>query len=311
VRVLTTFDRAQIEELLRRDEFFWLDLEAPSHDVLEQMRELFDFHPLTLKAHKGFPQQPKLHNFGPYAFVIFYGAHYEDAQLTLVEVHLLISGSYVVTVHQAPSREIDELRDEFSEGDTEKGEQFVVFRIFEALTDSFIEVLSQEDAEMDGIEDEVIRAPTDDQLKRIFSLKQDLVTMRRVVMPQRDLFARAIDEISDLPGLEASSHDYFRTVYDHLIRISDEIDSYRDLLTSAMDVYLSTVSNRLNQVTKQLALVATIFLPLTLVTGFFGQNFAWLVAHIDTFGDFMVFGVGGLLIPLVLLVTWFRRAHYL
>ena len=85
---------------------------------------------------------------------------------------------------------------------------------------------------------------------------------------------------------------YFRDVYDHLIRISDLIDSYRDLLTGAMDVYLSTVSNRLNAVMKQLAMIATIFLPLTFVTGFFGQNFGWMVGHIGSTGAFVAFGIG-------------------
>src|SRR5205085_6595101 len=153
-----------------------------------------------------------------------------------------------------------------------------------------------------------IEQPTDEQLQKIFRLKRDLVTLRRVVSPQRDLFARAFDDITALPGLQSSNHDYFRDVYDHLLRISDQIDTYRDLLTSAMDVYLSTVSNRLNLVMKQLTIIATIFLPLSFVTGFFGQNFAWLVNHIDTLGAFLAFGIGGLLVPLVLLLRWFRRA---
>ena len=114
-----------------------------------------------------------------------------------------------------------------------------------------------------------------------------------------------------LPGLETDqAHDYFRDVYDHLIRISEQIDSYRDLLTGALDVYLSTVSNRMNGVMKQLAVVSTIFLPLTFVTGFFGQNFGWLVDHVDTFGDFMVLGFGFLVIPIGLMVWWFRRSGF-
>ena len=135
--------------------------------------------------------------------------------------------------------------------------------------------------------------------------------MRKVITPQRDLFARAGEDIIQLPGLEPSSRDYFRDVYDHLIRISDLIDSYRDLLTGAMDVYLSTVSNRLNVIMKQLTIIATIFLPLTVVTGFFGQNFGWLVRHITSFPDFAVFGVGGMVVPIVALLIWFRRSGFL
>jgi magnesium transporter len=104
--------------------------------------------------------------------------------------------------------------------------------------------------------------------------------------------------------------DYFRDVYDPLIRISDLIDSYRDLLTGAMDVYLSTVSNRLNAVMKQLTIVATIFLPLAVVTGFFGQNVGWLVRHITSFSAFAVYGLGGLLVAVVVLVVWFRRSGF-
>jgi magnesium transporter len=112
--------------------------------------------------------------------------------------------------------------------------------------------------------------------------------------------------VATLPGLTDEDERYFRDVYDHLIRISDLIDSYRDLLTGAMDVYLSTVSNRLNSVMKQLTVIATIFLPLTFITGFFGQNFAWLIGHISSWTAFVVYGLGGLAVPLALLFLWLK-----
>src|SRR5439155_24463531 len=115
------------------------------------------------------------------------------------------------------------------------------------------------------------------------------------------------DLIQRLPGLEVDvAHDYFRDVYDHLIRISDLIDSFRDLLSGALDVYLSTQSNRMNMVMKQLTIIATIFLPLTFVSGLFGQNFGWLVRHIDGETAFLVYGGGGLVIPVILLYVYFR-----
>jgi magnesium transporter len=145
----------------------------------------------------------------------------------------------------------------------------------------------------------------------IFRLRRKLVSLRRIVTPQRDLFARAVDDIANLPGLEAGQRDYFRDIYDHLIRISDLIDSYRDLLSGAMDVYLSTVSNRLNAVMKQLTIVATIFLPLTFMTGFFGQNFGWMVRHINSAAAFWLLGVGGVIAAVALMFVLFRRAGYL
>jgi magnesium transporter len=308
VRVLTTLDRAEIEDLRRRDEFFWLELETPEEEDLAALGEVFGFHPLTLEDNRTFGQRPKLEEYGDYAFVVFYGA-LQGERLRLTEVHLFISGSYVVTIHRDPAPRLDELRDKLAR-DSRQGEQFVIYKIFDTMTDSYFPVLGLMDEEVDRIEDEIVLQPTDEQLQSIFSLKRDLVALRRVVTPQRDLFARAIDEITTLPGLEPAHRDYFRDIYDHLIRISDQIDSYRDLLSSAMDVYLSTVSNRLNQVMKQLTIVATIFLPLSFVTGFFGQNFGWMVKHIDTLGAFLALGGGGLAVPLVLLLVWYRRAGY-
>ena len=128
---------------------------------------------------------------------------------------------------------------------------------------------------------------------RLFTLKRQLVAMRKVVTPQRDLFARSIDQLDELPGLQLDERDYFRDVYDHLIRISDLIDSYRDLMSGATDLYLSTISDRQNDVTKQLTIIATIFLPLSFITGFFGQNFTYMISHlIDTAWVFWVVGVG-------------------
>jgi magnesium transporter len=309
VRVLQTLDRGQIADLRERDEFFWLELEQPGDEELAALGEVFGFHPLTLEDNRKFGQRPKLDEYGEYAFVVFYGAGLGGDRVELGEVHLFISGAYVVTIHRDAAPGLDELRDKLMR-DPRQGEQFVIYKIFDTLTDSFFPVLNHMDDQVDRIEDEIVLQPTDEQLQQIFRLKRDLVTLRRVVTPQRDLFARAIDEIVTLPGLEPAHRDYFRDVYDHLIRISDQIDTYRDLLTSAMDVYLSTVSNRLNQVMKQLTVIATVFLPLAFVTGFFGQNFGWLVRHVDTFADFMLFGVGGVVVPIALLLAWFRRAGY-
>src|SRR5205807_5694097 len=158
------------------------------------------------------------------------------------------------------------------EGRCLHSEQFLLYRILDALTDSFFPLLSHMDDEIDDLEDAVLEDPNERHLQRLFSIKRQLVAMRKVVTPQRDLFARSIDQIAELPGLKLDERDYFRDVYDHLIRISDLIDSYRDLLSGATDLYLSTISNRQNDVMKQLTVIATVFLPLTFITGFFGQN---------------------------------------
>ena len=116
-----------------------------------------------------------------------------------------------------------------------------------------------------------------------------------------------IGGVAELPGMTQQDERYFRDIYDHLIRISDLIDTYRDLLTGSMDVFLSTTSNRLGVVTKQLAVIATVFLPLTFITGFFGQNFGWMVGHITSRPVFLGLGIGSELVALVILLAFFKR----
>ncbi|MHB8690533.1 MAG: magnesium/cobalt transporter CorA [Solirubrobacteraceae bacterium] len=305
----TSIDEARIHEYLERDHFFWLDLTAPSAADLAKLHSLFGFHPLALEDSENFGQRPKLDNYVDYVFLVFYGAwrHRAEDPEPLREVHLFISGSYLITIHRDPFPPLDRQRDQL-DGRVLHSEQFLLYRVLDALTDSFFPLLAKMDDEIDQLEAAVLLNPTDEQLQRLFSLKRQLVAMRKVVTPQRDLFARSVDQIAELPGFQLDERDYFRDIYDHLIRISDLIDSYRDLLSGATDLYLSTVSNRQNDVMKQLTVIATIFLPLSFITGFFGQNFAFMITHlINHTWAFFVFGIGCMLATCAGLLVFFRR----
>ena len=285
---------------------------APSEQEIEHLRDLFGFHPLALEDTLHFGQRPKLDHYGDYVFIVFYGAREDEAErLRLQEVQMFVSGKYVVTVHQDPLPALAEQQSRL-DGQLLHSEQFLIYRVFDALTDSFFPPLARMDEEIDELEDAILAVPTDAQLQRLFAMKRTLVAMRKVVTPQRDLFARSIDQLADLPGLELDERDYFRDVYDHLIRISDLIDSYRDLLSGTTDLYLSTVSNRQNEVMKQLAIVGTIFLPLSFITGFFGMNFKWLVIKgISPDWTFFVLGLGSMLATCVLLIRFFKRRGWM
>jgi magnesium transporter len=136
--------------------------------------------------------------------------------------------------------------------------------------------------------------------------------MRKVIAPQRDMMASINAGVADVPGMTDEASRYFRDLYDHLIRLADLVDSYRDLLSSVMDTHLSTVSNRLNVVMKQLTIIATIFLPLSFLTGFFGQNFSYLVrVWIAPSWTFFVFGIALDVAAVIFLVAYFRRRGWL
>jgi magnesium transporter len=311
VRFFESIDREAIAGLLKRDEYFWLDLDDPGEEELGKLDEAFSFHPLALEDAAKRGQRPKLDDFGDYMFLVYYGAAAgAGGEIELEEVHAFLSGGYIVTLHQGACAALKEARERL-EAQAPRSEQFVVYRVLDGLTDTFFPVLEGLDERMEGLDAEIFDRPRPHQLEEITALRRQLVSLRRVVTPQRDLLARGVDDILEIPGLEADSRNYFRDVYDHSIRISDQIDSYRDLLAGTRDAYLSVVSNRLNQITKQLTVVATIFLPLSFIVGFFGQNFKWMVTNIDSAGAFFALGIGSLVLSVVGLLVWFRRGSYI
>jgi magnesium transporter len=188
----------------------------------------------------------------------------------------------------------------------------VVYLVVSALADTFFPFLSAFDDRIDALEDDILKTPTEAQLGELFDMKRTLMEMRKVIAPQRDMMASIAGGVTEITGMTDAASRYFRDLYDHMIRLADLVDSYRDLLTSVMDTHLSTVSNRLNVVMKQLTIIATIFLPLSFLTGFFGQNFAYMVRvwEMPTWA-FFVLGIGLELVAVVFLVELFRRRGWL
>lgn len=327
MRFLDHIDRGAIGEMLGRDEYFWLDLDAPSEADITTLDDLFHFHPLALEDLRRKGQRPKLEDFGDYMFLVYYGAVAPDGdalpppdappeagpaegeRIELEEVHAFISGGYLVTVHDGACEALDEVRKRL-DAQAPRSEQFVVYRVLDALTDTFFPLLEDLEDRLERLDEEIFASPSSAHLQPLTELRRDLVELGRVVTPQRDMLARHIDDILEIPGLQADSRNYFRDVYDHAIRISDQIDSYRDLLIGSRDAYLSVTANRLNEITKQLTVIATIFLPLSFVVGFFGQNFGWMVRNINSAADFWVIGGGSMVVSLVILWVWLRRSSY-
>jgi magnesium transporter len=314
MQILTTLDEARIVELRGRDEFFWLDLVSPSEHDMERVAQIFELEPLAVDdLHDISHSRARLHTYGGYMLLVYFAArpHSGIAETygdLLIGVKLLVSGGHVVTIHREPLEELKELQGRYEKG-AAGSEENVVFTILDALTDSFFPVMDQIGNEIDELEEEVIKVAHESELEQSRHIKRELIFLRSTINSQRDLFARITDEIETLPGLEQDSRDHFRNTYDHLIRLSELNDNYRELLASVRDIYVSTVSNRLNEIMKRLTVVATLFLPLTFLTGFFGQNFTWMVDHVDSLWAFLVFGVGSCLIAIAIFVILIRRSE--
>jgi magnesium transporter len=298
--------RDNLERLLASGSFFWIDLPAPKDEDFAVLRDVFQFHPLALEDSEHFGQRAKLDDYDDFVFLVVYGAVPDEDRL--VEVHCFYSERFLITVHRDDAPAFVLLRDRYQKRRAPmEGSALMLYRIIDALVDSFFPILADFDDRIDELETQTFLHASDKQLQEIFAMKRLLVGIRKAVTPQRDLFASLLGGVAQLPGMSTEAERHFRDVYDHLIRLTDLVDTYRDLLTSSMDVFLSTVSNRLTIVMKQLAVIATIFLPLSFLTGFFGQNFGWLVENVASLPAFIVFGVGSQVVAVVILMTLFKR----
>jgi magnesium transporter len=304
------FSRENVEKLLADGSFFWIDIDQPVEEDFAVLRDVFKFHPLAVEDAEHFDQRPKIEEYDNFVFLVVYGANPDDDRL--VEVHCFYSEKFLVTVHRDEAPAFTEVRKRYVKRTRPiDNPGRLLYEIIDALVDSFFPILSDFDDRIDELENQTFLNANDTQLQEIFRMKRLLVGMRKAVTPQRDMFASLAGGISQLPGMSSEAERYFRDIYDHLIRISDLIDTYRDLLTSSMDVYLSTVSNRLNLTMKTLTAIASLFLPLTFLTGFYGMNFAYLTGVLEPPTSAFIIGIGTMVVATGIQLYLFRRRGWI
>jgi magnesium transporter len=290
---------------------FWLDIEAPDDADFKLLEETFKFHPLTIEDIKHQQQRPKVDEYPGYNFTVLFQALWEQDEVVTHEHHLYVGSTYLVTVHNEASPALTEVHDRVARSpELTKGQPgFLTYFVIDALVDSTFPALARLDDSVDELEDDIIAAATTELLDRIYHLKHSVVELRRLLGGQRDVFQALITH-----GIHLQQADmtlYYRDVYDHIVRQYETVDSLRDLLTSAMDVYLSTVSNRLNQTTKALTVIASLFLPLSFLTGFYGMNFAYLTQILETPYAAFAVGVGTMLVATAIQLWLFHRRGWI
>ena len=311
MEVLTTVDEARIRELRARDEFFWIDLLSPSDADLDTLGALLRLHPVALEDTREFHQRPKLDAYEDHVLLVFFTARATgDAAWPAVplEVHVYIHGGFVATIRRDRCIALDQLHSALvPTGATE--EEFIVYRVLDKLTDAYYPVIDALEEEIDALEAEVLARPRRQHMTRIYRLKQDVHNLQRIVSGQKEQFQRGSDSILGLAGLTKGTRAYLRDVADHLTQVSSELQRQTEDLMALTGTYFNANSDRLNAVATRITIAGTLFLAWTLVTGFFGQNFGWLVDHIKSPHAFFILGVGGLVVPTVILLTlfWVKR----
>jgi magnesium transporter len=291
--------------------FVWLGLFEPDEAELAQVRYLFGLHELAVEDAQNFHVRPKIETYDKdVQLVILRTARYDDAaeEVEFGEISVFLSPTFVIAVRQGIASELREARLRLEQRPEllAAGSSSALWAIMDQVVDGYAPVVAGLEHDIDQIEATVFSgavAPTE----RIYSLRNEATDFYRAVHPL--LAVTAIVE----RAAQKKLRPYFRDVRDHLLLVDEEITDQRDSLAAVLQANMAVisveqtkVSVRQNSTIEQLTILATVFLPLTFVTGFFGQNFSWLIGHISGFDKFLAYGIGGLVVPLVLLFTWLR-----
>jgi magnesium transporter len=297
-------------ELLDGPGHKWVDLESPDEATLRPLAERFQIHRLAIEDALHLDQRPKLEEYPSHLFLVmqgFTGGQGDICNLTMHEMHFFLGADWVMTAHDRPHVALEAVARRVAEDPQAtlgRGPDFVTYLVADGMVDQHFPLLDKLSDAIEETEDHVFARADVKQLERMFELRKLLANLRRVLSPQRDvvsLLSRA-----GVNFIQQRTTLYFRDVGDHLFRLYEQLDSSRELLASVKDAYLAMVAQRTNDITKQLTLFATLFLPLSFVVGFFGQNFEQLGRPF--FFWVMVASLG--VVPVGTFI-WFRHREWL
>ncbi|MEO6808021.1 MAG: magnesium/cobalt transporter CorA [Isosphaeraceae bacterium] len=257
----------------------WVDIEDPDSQTAEieaMFRDVFHFHPLAIEDALQDSNVPKVDDWSDYLYLAFHSIDFdpETDHLRLHELDLFLGANYLVSYHNEPIAVLEELRRNLhrDNGDRIKhGADHLLYQILDLGVDEFLTAIEHLDEAIDEAQDEVFRDSTPATLQKIFQVKRAALQIHRIISPQREVLNRLARD--EYPQIGPRDRVYFRDVYDHLVRLHDISETLRDLISGALDTYLSAISNRTNDVMKTLTIVTVMALPLNLLVGFFGMNF--------------------------------------
>jgi magnesium transporter len=271
---------------------FWLDMDKPSDDELALLDDVFGFHPLAIEDTIHYNQRPKIESYNHvgdtcstgYYYMVIHGPDLSSfkEKVRTKELDIFISERYLITCHDETMLSILDALTKMRAGPgrmLDAGVDMLLHYVLDHIVDNYVPILDWMQEELDGLEEEAIDTPTQGLLVRIGQKKRELLNLRRVIAPQREVISQLIR--GDVSFIREPARVYLRDVHDHLTRAVETIEIYRDLVLGARDIYLSSLSNKLNQIMKTLTIISVVALPLTVVTSFFGMNFAEEVPVFD------------------------------
>ena len=266
------FDRAWLNPA--SGVYVWVDLAAPSIPEGLILSDTFNFHRLSVEDALSARQYPKVEAYDGYLYVILHGIHFlkGDKRFSTHDIDFFVGPNYLVTIHDGDSGTIQELRDHATRNPKilSEGPVSLLHRIVDGMVDSYRPEIDKLEDRIDDLEKQIFDKPEPALVRRILDEKRQIAGLRRIITPQRDVVNRLARR--DFVDVSTEMSFRFRDVYDHLVRLADDVLIFQDRITGMLDAHLSNVSNRLNEVMKVLTVVSTILMPLTLLTGAYGMN---------------------------------------
>jgi len=291
----------------------WINLDGIHQlDNIEKIGEHFKIHPLVLEDIMNTGQRPKMEDFNDYLFIVLKMLSYdeEENETKTEQVSLILSSKFVISFQESEGDVFDPVRERIrsDRGRIRKmGVDYLAYSLIDAIVDNYFMVLEKIGEKIEDIEDELVKNPTPEVLHTIHRLKRELIFLRKSVWPLREVISRL--ERWESPLIDKSIDIYLRDVYDHTIQVIDALETFRDMLSGMLDIYLSSISNRMNEVMKVLTIIATIFIPLTLISSIYGMNFKYM-PELDWFWGYPLVYTVMLAVSAVMLI-YFRRKKWL
>ncbi len=267
-------NRVKISKKLPRNKKVWIDISTPDKNDMEFLRKHFRFHKLALEDCMHAIQRPKIDDYGNYYFIVMHSFYHEEKKTKSAELDMFLGKNFIITVHEKRLDFIEETKNKLGKNPAmlSRGADFMMYVVLDAMVDGLFPIIDGISESLDKVEDEIFRNPTQHVVRRLFHLRRNSLTIRKSVALQREVVNMLVS--GDARFIQQSTILYLRDVYDHLYRIYETTDTIRDTISSSLESYLSTISNRMNEIMKTLTIIATIVLPLSLVAGIYGMNFA-------------------------------------
>jgi magnesium transporter len=291
----------------------WINVDGV-HDseIVEKLGSYFGLHPLILEDIMTTSQRPKMEDLGDAVYIVLNMVEWGsgDPDLVTEQMSLVFGKNFVLSFQERPGDTFDPVRERIRKGKgriRKMGPDYLAYTLIDAVVDDYFVVLERMGEQIEEIEDELVADPKKATLNEIHAMKREMIFLRKSAWPLREVISRL--ERAESPLIQKTTGIFFRDVYDHMIQVIDNVETFREMLSGMLDMYLSSVSNRMNEVMKILTIIGTIFIPLTFIAGVYGMNFKFMPELEWRWGYFLLWGM--MLAVGISLLVYFKRKKWL